>query len=163
MRVYSHLFNVVNVITLLGLSLQVVGAGFEVPDINACKVVTGEEVATLAGGKMLVKPGSNSFSCNYVIEKEDGSAESYQLTFEVPAQLRAILDHADSQEKGKKIEGILDEAYLGRDAMDTQYEVRALRDDKIGMSVTGDREEIVLKIAKFAVTRLPESIPLKKL
>jgi len=45
--------------------------------------------------------------------------------------------------------------------MDLQFELRALRPDKIGMIVTGDRKEVVLH-AKLAATRLPEAILLKK-
>jgi len=39
----------VMVAPILFFTIQAVAAGVEVPDINACKVVTGEEVAVLEG------------------------------------------------------------------------------------------------------------------
>jgi hypothetical protein len=153
----------VMVVSILFFAIQAVAAGMEIPDINACEVVTGDEVAALAGAKLLVKPGSTSFFCNYTVEKLEGGVESYQLTFESPDQAKVILDNISGDEKGEKIEGVLDEAYLGRDAFNTYFELRALRPDKIGMNVTGDRKEVVLQIAKLAVTRLPEAIPLRKM
>jgi len=148
---------------ILFYTVQANAAGMEIPDINACDVVTGEEVAALAGAKLLIKPGSTSFFCTYSVEKPEGGVESYQLTFGSPDQAKVILDNIGGEEKGEKIEGVLDEAYLGKDAFNNYFELRALRQNKIGMSITGDRKEVVLQIAKLAVKRLPETIPLKKM
>jgi hypothetical protein len=151
------------VIALLVSSFKGTASGLEIPDIKACEVVTGEEVAALAGATMLVKPGSVSFFCNYVVEKKEGGVESYQLTFESPDTAKLLLDNISGAKKGEKVDGVLDEAYIGMDAMDSQIELRAVRQGKIGMTVTGDRKEVVLQIAKLAVTRLPDSIPLTKM
>ncbi|MDH3330393.1 MAG: hypothetical protein OEM01_14275 [Desulfobulbaceae bacterium] len=144
------------VVFLMGFSLSVVQAGFEMPpDIKACDIVTGEEVAKLAGGKMLVKPTAISYFCNYVIEMNEGGVESYQLTFDSPDSTKIILENISSEEKGEKIDGVLDEAYLGKAFMSNEITLRALRRDKMGMNVSGARKEVVLKIARLAVTRLP--------
>jgi hypothetical protein len=153
----------VMVASILFFAIEAVAAGVDVPDINACEVVTGEEVATLAGAKLLVKPGSTFFFCNYTVEKPEGGVEAYQLSFQSPTLAKTMMDNIGEKEKGEKVEGVLDEAYIGKDAMDLQFELRALRRDKIGMNVSGDRKDVVLQIAKLAVTRLPEAIPLKKM
>ena len=144
------------VMVLLAFSPQAKAAGFEMPpDIKACEIVTGEEVAKLADGKMLVKPGSTSFFCNYVVELEGGAAESYQLTFDSASSTELILEHSSEEEKGEKVDGILDEAYLGISPLSEQVQLTALQKGKLGMVVSGDREEVVLEIARLAVTRLP--------
>jgi len=146
----------VGMMALLAFSSQAQAAGVEMPpDIKACEIVTGEEVAELAGGKMLVKPGSTSFFCNYVVEVEGGAAESCQLTFDSASSTELILEHSSGEEKGKKVDGILDEAYLGISPLSEQAQLTALQKGKLGMNVSGDREEVVLEIARLAATRLP--------
>ena len=137
-------------------SLHSFAAGIEMPpDIKACEIVTGEEVAEMAGAKLLTKPGSTSFFCYYVVELEGGAAENYNLTFDSASSAQLLLDHMSAGEKGEKIEGILDEAYMGKENLSEQIALRALRHGKLGMTVTGDRAEVVLKIAKLAASRLP--------
>jgi len=141
---------------LLMFPLHSYAAGYEMPpDIKACEIVSGEEVAKFAGGKMLVKPTAVSFFCSYVVELEGVGTETYQLTFDSAANTELLLEHISGEEKGDKVDGILDEAYLGRDSLNVQYQLRALQKGKLGMNVNGDRKEVVLQIARLAATRLP--------
>jgi hypothetical protein len=125
------------------------------PDIKACEIVTGEEVAELAGAKLLTKPNLTSFFCFYVVEQESGAAENYNLTFDSASSTELLLNHMSAEEKGEKIEGILDEAYIGKKLLGGQIALRALRRGKLGMIVTGDRKDVILKIGRLAITRLP--------
>lgn len=150
----TMLFGVVLLFT--AVSFRAAAAGLEMPpDIQACNIVSGEEVARLAGGKLLVKPGSTSFFCNYVVEREDGGVESYQLTFDSASSTALLMEHRNPTEKWEKIDGILDEAYLGRSSMTEQFQFQALLRSKLGLNVTGDRKEVVLQIARLAASRLP--------
>lgn len=131
-------------------------AGTESPSsIKACEIVSGEEVAGMAGAKLLVNPLPTAMVCNYVVELAGGAAENYSLAFDEAATAELMLQYLDAEEKGTKIAGILDEAYLGREVMGSRFTLRALKKGKIGMTVTGERKEVVLKIAHLAITRLP--------
>ena len=52
------------VFLLSTFAFQALAGEYDIPDFKACEIVTGEEVAQLAGGKMLTKPISTSHVCN---------------------------------------------------------------------------------------------------
>jgi hypothetical protein len=125
----------------------------DISAFKACDIVKVEEVASITGGKLLAKPSSTSPACMYVIEK-NGDTFSYNLIFESSDMVEALLKVQSKEEKGEKIEGKWDEAYLQNDLTGKGFNFLAVWHSDFAMEVSGDDKAAVLEIAKLAASRI---------
>jgi hypothetical protein len=121
--------------------------------LNMCEVVKPDEVATAAGGKLAAEPSWNGSACMYVIEMPDDT-ESYLLSVYEAAAAEALLDYQSPEEKGDRIDGLWDEAWLGASAAGNGFSLTVLRRGDIALEATGNRRDVVLALGRLAVPRV---------
>jgi hypothetical protein len=148
---------VVGVGALAGWALAVPPAQAErdLDTVKACDIVKPDEVAAIAGGKLLAPPPAGYSFCNYVVERHRGGTESYLLRFAGARLEEPLLDHRLAEGQGEKVGGMLDAAHLGTAPFSGGFQLLAIRHGDVAMEVNGERKEVVLEIAKRAAARLP--------
>jgi len=145
----------VGVLAVWALAAGPARAERDLATVKACEMVKPDEVATLAGGKLLAeRPAGYSF-CNYVVEREGGGTESYTLRFVGPDLEEPLLEHLLADQEGEKVAGMLDAAHLGPAPFGDGFQLLAIRHGDVAMEVNGERKAVVLEIAKRAAARLP--------
>jgi hypothetical protein len=125
----------------------------DVSTLKACEIVSPREVAALVGGTLLNEPPAGFPNCTYVVEVT-GDTESYRLNFADPHVYTAMLDTQSEAEKGERLSGLWDEAYVQPRAIGRGFTVIAVRRGDIAMEVSGDRKEPAVAIATLAVSRV---------
>lgn len=128
-------------------------AGLEPSTLKACEIVTPQDAASIAGGRLLNEPPTGYSNCAYVIEVK-GQTESYRLAFTGPGSYAAMLAAQTDAEKGERLEGLLDEAFVQPRAMGGGFSVVALRRGDVALEVSGDRRDAAVGIARLAASRV---------
>jgi len=124
----------------------------DVSTLKACEIVTPQEAATIAGGQLLNEPPAGFANCAYVVEV-GGNTESYRLLLTEPGLYTAMLDAQSPAEKGERIDGLWDEAYV-QPRTTGGISVIVLRRGDLALEVSGDRRDPALEIARLAASRL---------
>lgn len=127
-------------------------AARDVASLRACEIVKPAEVASIVGGPLLNEPPPGFANCAYVIEIA-GRTESYRLMFSEPGVYAVMLEAQTPEEKGERIDGLWDEAYV-QPGMGAGVSVIVLRRGDLALEVKGDRREPALEIARLAASRV---------
>jgi hypothetical protein len=122
--------------------------------LRACDLIPGTEVAATAKGKLLSPPLGSGGNCRYTVELPGGEVEAYQITYQPAAGVQAMLAAQSPAEKGEKLPGLWDEAYVGKRFMASGVSVIAVRRADIAVEVSGERREVAVALAKVAVSRV---------
>lgn len=122
--------------------------------IKACDVVSGADVERLAGGRLATPPTASTAACRYVIELADGGAEGYSLAFQSAVLARTVWAAQSADERGERIDGPWDEAWLGKQPMTAGVHLSAVQRD-LAVEVGGERKAVVVGMARLAAARLP--------
>lgn len=126
----------------------------DLSSIDLCQLILPAEVATAAGGTLATEPSWKGHSCMYVIETPEGT-ESYLASVQAPDAARAVLDYQSDAERGERIDGLWDEAWLSkRDLVAEGYTLTVVRNGDLALEVAGDRRDVVLALARLATERL---------
>lgn len=128
--------------------------GRDLSKLRPCEVVTGKEVAAIAKGKLMSEPLAGSSACAYLIELANGQVESYRLFLHGAATIEALLQAKSPAEKGERVPGLWDEAYVSKQPMASGLSLAALRRGDMAVEVTGERKEVLIGVAKLAIGRL---------
>ncbi|MHB8882050.1 MAG: hypothetical protein ACYC69_11145 [Thermodesulfovibrionales bacterium] len=127
--------------------------GRDISGLKACEIVTPDEAASRAGGKLLARPIPGGSTCMYVLEVPKGT-ESYNFRIQPASMYEALLSVKSEKEKGEKIPGLWEEAYLAPRDLTKGFSLIALKRGDIAIEVSGERREVLLEIAKLAVSRI---------
>jgi len=127
--------------------------GRDISALKACEIVTPDKAASIAGGKLLTMPPAGGSTCMYVLEVPKGT-ESYNFTIKSAAAYEALLLVKGEKEKGEKIPGLWEEAYLAPRELAKGYSLIALKRGDIAIEVTGERKEVLIEIARIATARI---------
>lgn len=122
--------------------------------LDACAIVKDSEVAKLAGATLLAPTRTSSPVCIYALER-GGTSFGMKLAFWDPEPVEAMFAAAPPEQRGEKIDGPWDEAYLRPSMVEGELSLSAVWRGDIAMEVLGDRKEAVIEIAKLAASRLP--------
>ncbi len=117
--------------------------------LKACEIVTGDQVAKAAGGQLAAPTGSSSSVCGYVLDVA-GKTESYQVWFQPVEMMQTWFDVGSEAQKGEKVDGPWDEAYIHPTALGGGFTLSALRRGDIALEVKGDRKAVVVEIGRLA-------------
>jgi hypothetical protein len=128
--------------------------GRDLNKLRPCAVVTGKDVAAIAKGKLMSDPLGGASACSYLIERANGEVESYGLSFQPAAAVEATLKAQPPAEKGERVSGLWDEAYLSKRFMASGFSLVALRRGDMALEVTGERKDVLIAAAKLAIARL---------
>ncbi|TAN43361.1 MAG: hypothetical protein EPN25_00865 [Nitrospirae bacterium] len=139
--------------TVPAATAQSAPKGRDISGMKACEIVTPDEAAARAGGKLLTKPIPGGSTCMYVLEVPKGT-ESYNFSIQPAAMYEALLSVKSEKEKGEKIPGLWEEAYLAPRDLTKGFSLIALKRGDIAIEVSGERKEVLLEIAKLAVSRI---------
>ncbi|MCK6370636.1 MAG: hypothetical protein L6Q83_04775 [Gammaproteobacteria bacterium] len=121
--------------------------------LNMCDIVKPAEVAAVAGGTLATEPSWNGKACMYVIEMPNDT-ESYLLSVYEAALAEALLAYESAEEKGERIDGLWDEAWLGPRSAGNGFTLLVVRRGDIAFEASGDRRDVVLALGKLAVPRV---------
>jgi hypothetical protein len=122
--------------------------------IQACAVVTPEEVAQVTGGTLIAPPDASGPTCTYVIQVPGGATESYTLFFEPAAAVEGLLGVMSPTERGEAMAGPWDEGWLAPQAMGKGSRLMVLVRGDFAVEVSGPaRRDPLLEIAARAVKR----------
>jgi hypothetical protein len=125
----------------------------DVATLKACEIVTPSEVAGIVGGKLLNEPPAGFSNCAYVVETA-AATESYRLLFAEPGMYAALLQTQSDAEKGERLDGLWDEAYVQAGADGSGFTVIAIKRGDIALEAKGDRKEPAVEIARRAASRV---------
>jgi len=127
-------------------------AARDVSALKACEIVKPEEVATIVGGKLLNEPPAGFPNCAYVLDV-NGTTESYRIAFADPGVYTAMLEMQGEDERGEKLDGLWDEAYVQPRAMGDGVSVIVIKRGDLALEASGPRKEPAVEIARLAVSR----------
>ena len=122
--------------------------------LKACEVVTGKDVAGMAKGKLMSPPLGEAQACAYLVEMADGTVESYRFSIQAPIGIEAMWKSQTAAERGETVAGLWDEAHVAKQFMASGLSLTAVRRSDLAIEVTGERKDVLLAIAKLAVSRL---------
>jgi hypothetical protein len=125
----------------------------DVSALEACEIVPPAEVAAIVGGTLLNEPPTGFANCAYVLDA-NGTTESYRIAFGDPAPYVAMLDAQSEAERGERLDGLWDEAYVQTQAMADGFSVIVIRRGDLAVEATGPRKEPAVEIARLAVSRV---------
>lgn len=125
----------------------------DISALKACELVTPEEVATIVGGKLLAEPAAGFPNCAYVVDV-NGATESYRILFAEPGMYTALLETQSEAEKGERLDGLWDEAYVQPRAMGEGVSVIVIKRGDVALESSGPRKEPAIEIARLAVSRV---------
>lgn len=128
--------------------------GRDLSRLRPCEVVTGKDVAAIAKGKLMSDPLAGSSACAYLIELANGQVESYRLFLHSAATIEATLKAKSPAEKGERVPGLWDEAYVSKQPMASGLSLVVLRRGDMALEVTGERKDVLIGVAKLAIGRL---------
>lgn len=120
----------------------------------ACDLVRPEEVAQIAGGRLLTPPSATGPSCMYVVAVGDDT-ESYHLVFEPVAMVEELIRAQSDAEKGESVPGPWDEGYVQPEPLGAGVHFIVLWRGTIAMEVSGPRKGQVIEIGRLAASRMP--------
>lgn len=132
--------------------------GRDLSTLRACKLVTDTEVAKLAGGKSLSPARVTGPICIYVIERDDTTL-SFKLAFYEPGPTAAMFAAMPASERGEKVDGPWDEAYLAPGFARGELALSAVWRGDVAMEVVGFGRDATVAIAKLAASRMPARRP----
>ena len=122
--------------------------------LKACEVVTGKDVAGIAKGKLMSPPLGGAQACAYLVEMSDGTVESYRVSIQAPAGIEAMWKSQTAAERGEAVAGLWDQAYVAKQFMASGLSLAAVKRNDLALEVTGERKDVLLAIAKLAISRL---------
>lgn len=129
-------------------------SGVAGPDIDACQLVSAQEVADLAAGtlfrNLVQQPGS---SCIYEIDPGDGSYDNY-IVHVLPAEMVAAAFEAFPDQLGEPVAGMGDAAFLNYDEATETYDLQALVRGRFGVEVLGSTKDVTLAVGRLFLSRL---------
>jgi hypothetical protein len=128
--------------------------GRDLSKLRPCEIVTGKDVASIAKGKLMSDPLGGSSACSYLIELSNGQVESYGLSFQPAAAVEATLKVQSPAERGERVSGLWDEAYASKRFMASGLSLVALHRGDMALEVTGERKDVLIAVAKLAISRL---------
>jgi hypothetical protein len=118
------------------------------------EVVTGKDVAGIAKGKLTSPPLGGAQACAYLMELADGTVESYRFSIQAPADIEAVWKSQTAAERGEAVVGLWDQAYVAKQFMASGLSLAAVKRNDLAIEVTGERKDVLLAIAKVAISRL---------
>ena len=139
---------------LLPVSLGYAEKGRDLSKLRPCKIVTGKDVVSIAKGKLMSDPLGGSSACSYLIELSNGEVESYGLSFQPADAIEAMLKVQSPAEKGNRVSGLWDDAYVSKRFMASGFSLVVLRRGDMALEVTGERKDVLIAVAKLAISRL---------
>lgn len=122
--------------------------------LKACEVVTGKDVAGIAKGKLMSPPLGEAQACAYLVEMAEGTVESYRFSIQAPIGIEAMWKSQTAAERGETVAGLWDEAHVAKQFMASGLSLTAVKRNDLAIEVTGERKDVLLAIAKWAVSRL---------
>lgn len=122
--------------------------------LKACEVVTGKDVAGMAKGKLMSSPLGEAQACAYLVEMADGTVESYRFSIQAPIGIEAMWKSQTAAERGETVAGLWDEAHVAKQFMASGLSLTAVKRSDLAIELTGERKDVLLAIAKLAVSRL---------
>lgn len=122
--------------------------------LKACEVVTGKDVAGMAKGKLMSPPLGEAQACAYLVEMADGTVESYRFSIQAPVGIEAMWKSQTAAERGETVAGLWDEAHVAKQFMASGLSLTVVKRSDLAIEVTGERKDVLLAIAKLAVSRL---------
>lgn len=128
-------------------------AARDVAALKACEIVKPEQVATIVGGKLLNEPPAGFPNCAYVLDV-NGATESYRISFADPGVYTAMLEIQGEAERGEKLDGLWDEAYVQPRAMGDGVSVIVIKRGDLALEASGPRKEPAVEIARLAVSQI---------
>lgn len=126
----------------------------ELSKLRTCELIPGTEVAATAKGKLASPPIGSGGSCRYTIALPGGEVEAYQIAYQPAANVETVLKMQSPAERGEKVAGLWDEAYVGKRFMASGVSVTAVKRGDIAVEVGGERREVAIALAKIAVSRV---------
>ncbi len=121
---------------------------------KACEVVTGKDMAGLAKGKLASPPLGEAQACAYLVEMADGTVESYRFFIQASGGIEVMWKSQTAAERGEAVVGLWDQAYVAKQFMASGLSLTAVKRNDLALEVTGERKEVLLALAKLAISRL---------
>lgn len=140
------------------------GGGHDLKTIRVCKLVTPQEVASLAGGKVQQDPlGSNSETsalCTYHVEFPNGDYQQYRILLQ-PTKLVEELIKCCAADLGQPISGLGHVAFLKREQGSDLLRLLAVVKNDFALELTATSagktpvsEKVVRRLAETTMARL---------
>jgi hypothetical protein len=128
--------------------------GRDLSKLDACKILTPADVAAATKGKVMssVGGGVGGLHCMHVVDAQSASG-SYQLFLQPPAAAEALWKLESAAERGTLVSGLWSEAYVGA-GVANQFVLTALHRGDMAIEVHGPSKDVVIALAKLAVSRL---------
>ncbi len=128
-------------------------AGRNPATLKACEIVNGDQVAKVAVGRLAAPTGSSTNVCGYVLDVAE-KTESYWLSIEPVEMVQTFFNVSSDADKGEKVDGPWDEAYIHPAVFGEGFTLSAIRRGDIAFEVKGDRKAVVLQISRLAGANL---------
>jgi hypothetical protein len=154
MNAPGRIFSLVFVLFCASLFSMPMAEARDPSTFKACEVVTGKDVAGIAKGKLMSLPLGGAQACAYLVEMSDGTVESYRLSIQAPAGIEAVWKSQTAAERGETVAGLWDQAYVAKQFMASGLSLAAVKRNDLAIEVTGERKDVLLTIAKLAISRL---------
>ena len=122
--------------------------------LDACKVLTPADVSAAAKRKLVTSVGG-AVHCSYVVEAPNSGADTYDFYLNEAAIIEALLQVKTAKEKGTPVPGLWTEAYVGPSiGSPKQLSLTALKRGDIAIEIQGPSQDVLIALAKTAVSRL---------
>jgi hypothetical protein len=154
MNARGRIFSLVLLLFSVGLFSTFVAEARDPSALKACEVVTGKDVAGIAKGKLASPPLGGAQACAYLVELADGTVESYRFSIQSPAGIEAMWKSQTAPERGEAVAGLWDEAYVAKQFMASGLSLAVVKRNDLAIEVTGERKDVLLAIARLAISRL---------
>lgn len=150
MRYYLFLIVVVSLSWLpAGLDAQ----PRDLSKLDACKTLMPADVSAATKHKVIKSVGGG-LHCGYVVEAPQSGADTYDFYLNEAAVVEALLGIKTASEKGTPVPGIWSEAYVGSTVGSKQMSLVALQRGVMAVEIQGPNKEVLITLARIAVSRL---------
>lgn len=109
--------------------------------MRACEIVKPEEAAVSIGRKLLNEPLGGFPNCVYVVERPNGSAESYCLVFTSVSLQAAYMDFLTEEGKSEEVNRLWDGAYVSPRDFGEGYQLVVLKRGDLAFEASRERKE----------------------
>jgi hypothetical protein len=122
--------------------------------LDACKVLPATQVASIVPVKLSMPAVGGEVHCEYVLELADKTPETYDIYLYSAELIQMLLDSEDAAGRGKPVPGLWDAAFAGKAVGGPGFRLRAIHKGDMAIELQGPRQEILIKLAKAAITNL---------
>jgi len=128
--------------------------GRDLSKLDACKILAPADVAAATMRKIMTSVGGQ-VHCSYVVEAPQSGADTYDFYLNEASITEMLLQTKTGAEKGTPVTGLWSEAYVGpATGSATQMSLVALKKGDMAIEIQGPSKDVLVALAKLAVSRL---------